>query len=326
MASDVLLTFDRFRLDFSTGRLVGPSGPIALTPKALAMLEYLAARPGRLMSKRELLDALWPACSSPTAPSRSASARSGAPWVTTRRRRGSSRPRTGAATGSSPSHRHVHAGGCMRRIGPPAEHRLPPLPVQLRAQRRREHRLSGAAAADRSISCSSWAGCRISITSGESRRSRGSCSRLASFSRLILFDKRGTGLSDPVTAAADARAAHGRRARGMDAVGSRRAVLLGVSEGGPMCSLFAATLSGTDRSADHDRHLRAAAAGARLSMGADARGARGVLPRDARRTGAARSASRSRAERGRTIPRSASGGRRTCAWARARRPRSRSPG
>jgi pimeloyl-ACP methyl ester carboxylesterase/DNA-binding winged helix-turn-helix (wHTH) protein len=67
--------------------------------------------------------------------------------------------------------------------------------------------------------------------------------RLANFSRLILFDKRGTGLSDRVPLSElptleqrmdDVRAV-------MDAVGSERAVLIGVSEGGPMCSLFAAT-------------------------------------------------------------------------------------
>lgn len=67
--------------------------------------------------------------------------------------------------------------------------------------------------------------------------------RLASFSRLILFDKRGTGLSDRVPESElptleqrmdDVRAV-------MDAVGSERAALFGVSEGGPMCALFAAT-------------------------------------------------------------------------------------
>lgn len=67
--------------------------------------------------------------------------------------------------------------------------------------------------------------------------------RLASFSRLILFDKRGTGLSDRVPLSGlptleqrmeDVHAV-------MNAVGSERAVLIGVSEGGPMCSLFAAT-------------------------------------------------------------------------------------
>jgi len=67
--------------------------------------------------------------------------------------------------------------------------------------------------------------------------------RLASIGRLILFDKRGTGLSDRVsperlpdleTRMDDVRAV-------MDAVGSERAVVLGISEGGTMSTLFAAT-------------------------------------------------------------------------------------
>lgn len=67
--------------------------------------------------------------------------------------------------------------------------------------------------------------------------------RLATFSRVILFDKRGTGLSDKVPVDQlptleqrmdDVRAV-------MEAVGSERAVLCGISEGGPMCALFSAT-------------------------------------------------------------------------------------
>ena len=67
--------------------------------------------------------------------------------------------------------------------------------------------------------------------------------RLAGFSRLILFDKRGTGLSDRVPLhelpTLEQRMDDVRCV--MEAVGSKRAVLVGVSEGGPMCSLFAAT-------------------------------------------------------------------------------------
>jgi len=65
--------------------------------------------------------------------------------------------------------------------------------------------------------------------------------RLSSFCRLIRFDKRGTGLSDRVgfmptleERMDDVRAV-------MDAVGLKRAALLGVSEGGPMSILFSAT-------------------------------------------------------------------------------------
>ena len=66
-------------------------------------------------------------------------------------------------------------------------------------------------------------------------------SRLAGFARLILFDKRGTGLSDRVPELPTLEQRMDDVRAVMDAVGSRRAALLGVSEGGPMCALFAAT-------------------------------------------------------------------------------------
>jgi class 3 adenylate cyclase/pimeloyl-ACP methyl ester carboxylesterase len=63
--------------------------------------------------------------------------------------------------------------------------------------------------------------------------------RLASFSRLILFDKRGTGLSDRrQTPDLEMRADDLRAA--LDAVGSERAVLFGESEGGALAAFFAA--------------------------------------------------------------------------------------
>jgi pimeloyl-ACP methyl ester carboxylesterase len=65
--------------------------------------------------------------------------------------------------------------------------------------------------------------------------------RLASFSRLILFDKRGTGLSDRVTDMPSLEVRMDDVRAVMDAVASERAALFGVSEGGPMCALFSAT-------------------------------------------------------------------------------------
>jgi pimeloyl-ACP methyl ester carboxylesterase len=64
---------------------------------------------------------------------------------------------------------------------------------------------------------------------------------LASFSRLIMFDKRGTGLSDRVTGIADLETRMDDIRAVMDAAGSESAVVCGVSEGGPMALLFAAT-------------------------------------------------------------------------------------
>ena len=69
-------------------------------------------------------------------------------------------------------------------------------------------------------------------------------SRLASFARVILFDKRGTGLSDRETAAFALEDRMDDVRTVMDAAKSDRAVLMGNSEGGPMCALFAATYPG----------------------------------------------------------------------------------
>lgn len=65
--------------------------------------------------------------------------------------------------------------------------------------------------------------------------------RLASFSRLILFDKRGTGLSDRITGIPTLEQRMDDVRAVMDSVGSQRAALFGISEGGSMSVLFAAT-------------------------------------------------------------------------------------
>jgi pimeloyl-ACP methyl ester carboxylesterase len=65
--------------------------------------------------------------------------------------------------------------------------------------------------------------------------------RMASFCRLILFDKRGTGLSDRVTGIPDLETRMDDVRAVMDAAGSKRAAIMGFSEGGPMTALFAAT-------------------------------------------------------------------------------------
>ena len=97
--------------------------------------------------------------------------------------------------------------------------------------------------------------------------------RLASFSRLILFDKRGTGLSDPVPdddlptlerRMDDVRAV-------MDAAGSERAALLGHSEGGNMCILFAASFPERTSALVLDGLLRETLSLGRLPVGAGSR-------------------------------------------------------
>jgi pimeloyl-ACP methyl ester carboxylesterase/class 3 adenylate cyclase len=65
--------------------------------------------------------------------------------------------------------------------------------------------------------------------------------RLAAFSRLIVFDKRGTGLSDRTSGVPDLETRADDIRAVMDTAGSKRAAIIGVSEGGPITLLFAAT-------------------------------------------------------------------------------------
>jgi pimeloyl-ACP methyl ester carboxylesterase len=91
--------------------------------------------------------------------------------------------------------------------------------------------------------------------------------RLASFSRLILYDKRGTGLSDPAPALPALEDRMEDLHAVLDAVGAERPAVVGISEGGPISALFAATYPERIRSltlfgtfaripdADHFPHL-----------------------------------------------------------------------
>jgi class 3 adenylate cyclase len=64
--------------------------------------------------------------------------------------------------------------------------------------------------------------------------------RLGSFARVIPFDRRGVGLSDPVGSATTLEERMDDVRAVMDAAGSERAALFGMSEGAMMCMLFAA--------------------------------------------------------------------------------------
>ena len=141
--------------------------------------------------------------------------------------------------------------------------------------------------------------------------------RLASFSRLILFDKRGTGLSDRVGELPTLEQRMDDVRAVLDAVGSRQAALLGVSEGGPLCALYATTYP------ERTRALVMIGTYAKRRWAPDYPWApteeQGEqLPRrdptHVGRTGRPRGA---RAERRRTTRRSATGGAPTCGWAPA---------
>src|ERR1700760_4515904 len=56
---DRTLTFGRYRLD-PRGGLMSGTRPVRLTPKALALLSFMAGRPGEVIPKEELFGAVWP--------------------------------------------------------------------------------------------------------------------------------------------------------------------------------------------------------------------------------------------------------------------------
>jgi pimeloyl-ACP methyl ester carboxylesterase/DNA-binding winged helix-turn-helix (wHTH) protein len=241
MASHPLLAFDRFRLDPSSGQLHGESGPIALTPKALSLLEYLASRPGRLIKKDELLDALWPGTF----------VADGALKVCIREIRRALGDDAQAPRFIETAHRRGYRFIAGVTQSPPAADvprpavaadpiGVTPGPVQYARSGdvNIAYQVCGSGPVDL-VFVMGWVS-HLEYFWKEPSFAR-FLSRLASFSRLILFDKRGTGLSDPVTRLPTLEQRMDDVRAVLDAVGSRHAVLLGVSEGGPMCSLFAAT-------------------------------------------------------------------------------------
>ena len=93
--------------------------------------------------------------------------------------------------------------------------------------------------------------------------------RLGEFARLILYDKPGTGLSDPIPHVPSVEERMADIGHVLDAAGSTEAVLFGISEGGPASILFAAThpgrvralaLYGTFAVVDRDSEVTVAAA------------------------------------------------------------------
>ena len=242
--SDLPLAFDRFRIDPAGGQLYGDSRPVPLTPKALSLLEYLAARPGRLVLKTELLEALWPGVF----------VADGALKVCIREIRRALGDDAQAPRFIETAHRRGYRFIADVVRSPVSNSPLPSTaaaapvsvtPGPVRYARSGDvniaYQLCGTGPVDL-VFVMGWVS-HLEYFWKEPSFAR-FLGRLASFSRLILFDKRGTGLSDPVTRLPTLEQRMDDVRAVLEAAGSKRAVLLGVSEGGPMCSLFAATHPG----------------------------------------------------------------------------------
>jgi pimeloyl-ACP methyl ester carboxylesterase/DNA-binding winged helix-turn-helix (wHTH) protein len=228
------LTFGDYSLDLTGGRLYRGKSPIALTPKAFAVLHYLVDRPGRLVSKQELLDAVWAGVF----------VGDGVLKTTIRDIRRALGDDSQTPQFIETAHRRGYRFVAPVTAEPADNASNVPARARVRYARSGTVNIAYQVIGDGPIDLVFVMGW---VSHLECFWSEPSFARfldhLASKTRLILFDKRGTGLSDPVPIAElptlDQRLDDVRAV--MEAVGSERAVLMGVSEGGPLCSLFAAT-------------------------------------------------------------------------------------
>jgi pimeloyl-ACP methyl ester carboxylesterase/DNA-binding winged helix-turn-helix (wHTH) protein len=255
------MIFGPFTLDPVSGHLYKDGATVPLAPKAFAVLQFLLENAGRLVSKRELFDHVWSGVfvsdavlkvtirdirkalgDDPRSPTYIETAhRRGYRFVHPVHDRGSD-PLRGLTPFASTSE---GTGSGDSRISSALESRVGISPTpEVHYARSGEvnvaYQVVGSGPIDL-VFVMGWVS-HLEYFWNEPSFAR-FLTRLASIGRLILFDKRGTGLSDPVPTSElptleqrmdDVRAV-------MEAAGSTRAVLLGVSEGGPLCTLFAAT-------------------------------------------------------------------------------------
>jgi pimeloyl-ACP methyl ester carboxylesterase len=228
-------------LDLASARLKREGRNIPLTPKAFDVLRYLVEHAGRLITKQELFDAIWTdvfvgdaalkVCIREIRRALDDDAQKPT-YVETAHRRGYrfiapvtlTSPPAPVAPPSSPASQ------------PPVE--VPPTRYARSGDVNIAYQVIGAGPIDL-VFVMGWVS-HLDCFWTEPAFAR-FLRRLAEFSRVILFDKRGTGLSDRVGALPTLEQRMDDVRAVMAAAGSREAVLLGVSEGGPMCSLFATT-------------------------------------------------------------------------------------
>lgn len=249
-----MIRFGDFLLQQDERRLWKNQVEVRLTPKAMELLVYLALRPGQVVLKEELFKAIWPgtfvgdhALSVQIREIRKVLGEQDGerPFIETRHRRGYRFVPQGAGVLDEPEPPPT----------PPPSSRPIPLekaapssapfsPPETRYARSGDvniaYQVLGSGPVD-IVFVMGWVS-HLEYFWTEPHFAA-FLHRLASFSRLILFDKRGTGLSDRVPIDQlptleqrmdDVRAV-------MDAVESKAAVIVSVSEGGPMSALFAAT-------------------------------------------------------------------------------------
>jgi pimeloyl-ACP methyl ester carboxylesterase/DNA-binding winged helix-turn-helix (wHTH) protein len=239
-----ICTFGPYRLDSSTGQLRRGDTVIPLAPKAFTVLQHLATHAGQLITKDDLLELAWS----------DVHVGDGALKVCIREIRRTLQDDSKTPTYIETAHRRGYRFIApvsleMQPVPPPGMTVVPSgagVPVlsvpethyALSGDVNIAYQVVGSGPRDL-VFIMGWVS-HLDYFWAEPSFAR-FLHRLSTFSRLILIDKRGTGLSDRVTELPTLEQRMDDVRAVMEQVGSTYATLMGVSEGGPMCALFAAT-------------------------------------------------------------------------------------
>ena len=234
-ASRPPVTFGEFRLDPANATLKRGQAQVPMTPKAFGVLELLVSRAGQLVTKDEFLDRLWPGVFVGDAVLK----------VCIREIRQALGDDHQAPRFIETAHKRGYRFVAPVSTDAPAVRAVEAVdftPPQTRYAQSGNVNIAYQVVGDGPIDLvfvMGWVS-HLDYFWAEPSFAR-FLRRLASFSRLILFDKRGTGLSDRVGELPTLEQRMDDVRAVLDAVGSRQAALLGVSEGGPLCALYATT-------------------------------------------------------------------------------------
>jgi DNA-binding winged helix-turn-helix (wHTH) protein/pimeloyl-ACP methyl ester carboxylesterase len=222
--------FGPFQLCLNAGRLTRDGQEVKLRPRAFQLLSHLVENRGRLVSKEEILKTLWPATFASDdslvqvlSDIRQALGPEAQCFITTVPRRGY---RFDAPVNDS-----------AESLASPLSFSAPKTRYALSGELRIAYQVLGDGPIDL-VHVPGWVS---HVEYGWEEPSLAQFYQgLAKFSRLILFDKRGTGLSDRAAGLPDIQQRMDDVRAVMDAAGSRRAAILGWSEGAGMAITFAA--------------------------------------------------------------------------------------
>jgi len=224
----MIITFEDLELDLAQVELRRSGARVRVEPQVFEVLAYLVNHRDRVVPKEELMDSVWGGrFVSETA-------------VTSRIKQ--ARQAIGDNGQAQRLIRTVHGRGYQfvgraREAGPVPEARREPVRYAVSDGLQIAYQVTGGGGRD--IVLVAGFVSHLELDWADPRHAA-FLDRLGTFARLVRFDKRGTGMSDRPNDLPDLEARMHDVLTVMDAAGSRRAVLFGYSEGGPMATLMAA--------------------------------------------------------------------------------------